>query len=91
MSQTDQANYGLIFGYSVDDLLTVEPNIRLAVAVAAKLVAQDKVIAAGCGNSSARGMARYWSTMRTNDCGNPSFHALAEIISQSQKAPGCAP
>jgi hypothetical protein len=89
MSATDQKNYGLPMGYTYEDLLMYGPNIKLALAVSAKLVGNSGIIAAGCNNANARSMAAYFSTLRTNDCGDPKYHKLAEIVAQAKRAPGC--
>jgi hypothetical protein len=90
MSQTDQKNYGLPMGYTYEDLLTYGPNIKLALAVSAKLIGNSGIIAAGCNNANSRSMAAYFSTLRTNDCGDPKYHKLAEIVAQAKKSPGCS-
>lgn len=89
MSVVDQESYDLPMGYSYEDLITAEPNIRLALAVSAKLIGNAGIIAAGCNNANSRAMAAYFSTLRTNDCGDPKYHKLAEIVAQTKKAPGC--
>lgn len=64
-------------------------NIKCAVGEFARLVTEDGVITKGCNDSSARGGARYWSTLRDDECGNPDYHALDEILAESNKGPGC--
>lgn len=49
-------------------------NIQCAVPEMAKLIARDEVVAAGSDGRTARGLARYWSVMRSG----PS-HKLREI------------
>lgn len=90
MSVVDQQYDNFNMGFTYKDLLDGVNNIQLAVYEAAYRV-QEKggVITSGCDNKSARGMATYWSTMRSNECGTVKYHDLAAIIKASQQAPGC--
>jgi hypothetical protein len=59
-------------------------NIQCAVGEMTRLVARDGVIAAGANSSDARGLARYWSTVRLG----PS-HKLAAVQKLVGGQPGC--
>lgn len=60
-------------------------NIRCAVPAMARLVARDGILAGGGTTADARGMARYWSVVRTG----PS-HFLDEIKASSANLSFCA-
>lgn len=63
-------------------------NLTVALKIGADLVASNGVVAAGgyvkYGAEAPKGLAKYWSTIRTPD--SKSSHHLAEIIEKTKKA-----
>lgn len=64
LSYEDKPNYPSVCPWtSLKDALQ---NIQCGVGVAAKWVGRDALISQGTSSKTAKGMARYWSTMRSN-------------------------
>lgn len=59
-------------------------NIKCAVPKMAKLIAKDKIIAAGSTGANAMGLSRYWSVMRLG-----SGHHLEDIRAMTHNLPVC--
>ena len=68
-----------------DSLKDPGTNIACAVGEMARLVARDGVIASGSSSSDARGLARYWSVVRSG-----ASHFKAEIQGKVKAMPICA-
>lgn len=99
LSYQDRGNYSSIpecqlLNWSKDKSLDyqkrsiVDPKINLdcGIKIMAHLVSRDGLVADGHAGS-AKGLARYWSVVRTPD--SYGSHKLNEIIALTKKAPGC--
>jgi hypothetical protein len=81
LSYEDKPNYPDVCAWTA--LKDPIQNIQCGVGVAAKWVGRDKLLTQGTSSKTAKGMARYWSTMRTNSS------AYSYIKGFTQKLPYC--